>query len=314
MPSPSLPRPGPPEPPQAVSSSPRPAAPTVERRAERVETWSMGASIRGPSRRTRRKHGADGPPGPRTGRPRTGVRPAFGEARPWARSPVPRGRCAVPREGPVRLDVGRCGRARSSLRRRLGRTSVPPRPLLVRTRACALLASVALLGAGCGGGSAVPADPSVTVDPGGFVPTADAGANTVGRVNTLVTLDGRASKDPEGGALTFRWVQAEGPTVPFSSVTDAQPTFTPTVAGTYVFDLLGDDDTGLESSPSTVTVVVIDDLAPQPRRAPAAVARAAGLRHAAFLAVPPAPLPPAVLLADGLTRNVQVVDLASDPA
>ncbi|MFO0600650.1 MAG: myxosortase-dependent M36 family metallopeptidase [Myxococcaceae bacterium] len=46
-----------------------------------------------------------------------------------------------------------------------------------------------------------------------------------------VTLDGSASQDADGQALTYQWVQVAGPAVTLSSTTARQPTFTaPTIA------------------------------------------------------------------------------------
>jgi hypothetical protein len=171
-------------------------------------------------------------------------------------------------------------------------------------RACASLSVVVLLAAGCGRGGGG--------DPANLLPVADAGPDTVGRVNTQVTLDGSASGDSEGATLTFRWDQVEGPLAVLSSLTAERPAFTPTVPGTYVFDLIVEDDLGLPSAPVHVTVVVIDDGAATPRRAPAAVARAAGLRHAAFLSAAPGVMPSSVVLSDGSARSVVLVDVASD--
>ena len=71
---------------------------------------------------------------------------------------------------------------------------------------------------------------------------ANAGSTQTAIVNTLVTLDGTASTPASG---TYKWsvvqVPAHTPTVTVPSVngsTAAQPTFTPSVAGTYRFKLV----------------------------------------------------------------------------
>jgi len=106
------------------------------------------------------------------------------------------------------------------------------------------------------------------------VPSADAGVDRVRRVDTVVTLDGSASYDPDVAGLTFRWTQVSGPTAVLSSGSAIKPTFTPGVPGTYVFELTVSDSSDQKpSAPDRVSVIVIDDRAPTPRHAPAARAR-----------------------------------------
>jgi hypothetical protein len=147
------------------------------------------------------------------------------------------------------------------------------------------------------------------------VPTADAGVAQVIRVNQHAVLDGRGSLDPEGGALTLLWSQTEGVPVVFDDVSATRPTFTPSAPGTYVFALVV-QSSGLQSSPDTVTVQVVDDAAGLVRRPPAAEPRAGGLVHSVFLSVaPPGDLhaTPPVNRVAGLDLRAVVVDLAADP-
>lgn len=61
---------------------------------------------------------------------------------------------------------------------------------------------------------------------GNLAPIADAGPNQTASASEPVTLDGRASSDPEGQPLNYRWTQISGaPELTLSSNTDAQPSF-----------------------------------------------------------------------------------------
>jgi hypothetical protein len=57
-------------------------------------------------------------------------------------------------------------------------------------------------------------------------PTADAGADQNAAELSTVILDGRASADPDGDAITYAWLQIAGPGVTLSSASAAQPSFT----------------------------------------------------------------------------------------
>lgn len=89
-------------------------------------------------------------------------------------------------------------------------------------------------------------------------PVANAGADQNGIVDTEVTLDGRASSDPDGDGLSFQWRTISAPSGVTVSLTGAgagfQTRFTPTVAGVYEIELTVSD--GELASRDTVRVTV----------------------------------------------------------
>lgn len=105
----------------------------------------------------------------------------------------------------------------------------------------------------------------VTTTPANTAPTANAGPNQTMYVNQLVTLDGRASSDPEGEPLTFNWT--EGGSNPQTGIlrgaASPQPGFTATTAGTYVFNLTVSDGRAT-STQASVTITVLSG-APAPQ-------------------------------------------------
>lgn len=87
-------------------------------------------------------------------------------------------------------------------------------------------------------------------------PTANAGAAREVLVGSVVTLDGRASTDPNGAQLTFQWTgtaRPAGSAALLSGANTAQPTFVADVAGPYSASLVVSNGI-TPSAPVTVTI------------------------------------------------------------
>ncbi|MCU1396491.1 MAG: hypothetical protein JWM34_4919 [Ilumatobacteraceae bacterium] len=79
------------------------------------------------------------------------------------------------------------------------------------------------------------------------------------RIGARVVLDGSASTDADGNAITYSWQQTGGTTVALTGADTAKPTFTaPTVVDTLTFALVVSDGV-LPSAPTTVTVRIVAD-------------------------------------------------------
>ena len=100
---------------------------------------------------------------------------------------------------------------------------------------------------------------TITVTAANVAPVADAGEDITVAEGATVTLNGNASSDPEGNALTYSWTQSAGPDVTVGGNTTATPTFTapkPLPVNTdFVFGLTVTDSGGLTDT-DTVTITV----------------------------------------------------------
>jgi len=71
----------------------------------------------------------------------------------------------------------------------------------------------------------------VTVEQVNHPPTADAGSDQTKAEGSIVTLDGTASQDPDGDAITYSWSQVSGPPATLSDATSPTPSFTTPLVG-----------------------------------------------------------------------------------
>ncbi|HEY9159531.1 MAG TPA: PKD domain-containing protein [Desulfomonilia bacterium] len=88
-------------------------------------------------------------------------------------------------------------------------------------------------------------------------PHAEAGDNQTAAWNTLVTLNGGGSYDPELHALTYSWAFTSRPTNSNATLTGAttvSPSFTPDKTGVYIITLTVSDGVNTASDSVTVTV------------------------------------------------------------
>ena len=88
-------------------------------------------------------------------------------------------------------------------------------------------------------------------------PVANAGGSQTVTPGARVSLNGSASRDPDGDPLTFLWRQTAGSAVTLSSPSSVSPTFlAPGAAAALTFSLTVTDSKGLASAASSVTVTV----------------------------------------------------------
>jgi YD repeat-containing protein len=120
-------------------------------------------------------------------------------------------------------------------------------------------------------GTLASAPDSVVISTANSRPLADAGAAQNVATGATVQLDGSASRDADGDALTYAWslsTRPAGSTAALNDPSVVNPTFVADRAGTYVAQLIVSDGT-LASVPVTVMVT-----ATTPNRPPVAVAAA----------------------------------------
>lgn len=107
----------------------------------------------------------------------------------------------------------------------------------------------------------VDSDPDhTTVSTHNSKPVAFAGADQSSEVNTVISLDGRASTDVDGDSLTYQWSFTTTPADSAAALTDATsvaPSFTLDKPGTYVVQLMVSDGT-LTSDPARVTITTLN--------------------------------------------------------
>ncbi len=136
--------------------------------------------------------------------------------------------------------------------------------LLARRTARGLITALMLTAlAACGGGGGGDDGTNNTA------PVADAGADQTVATGSLVTLDGGASRDANGDALTYAWTLATpaGSAAALSSSSVVSPTFTADVDGIYTATLVVNDGTA-DSLADQVRVTAAGNRAPNANAGP----------------------------------------------
>jgi len=91
-------------------------------------------------------------------------------------------------------------------------------------------------------------------------PTADAGPDQNVNEETIVTLDGSNSFDPDDGIASYQWKQIAGAPVSLSNPQSVQPTFLAPNVGTdgvsFIFELTVTDFSSLQSTDTTIVNVI----------------------------------------------------------
>ncbi|NML19343.1 T9SS type A sorting domain-containing protein [Pseudoflavitalea sp. G-6-1-2] len=98
------------------------------------------------------------------------------------------------------------------------------------------------------------------------LPIANAGADfTVFLPNPVIKLDGRASNDPDGSIVSYKWTRIKGPgTVTISGDATAQATVANAIAGVHEFELVVKDNRGgIDKDTVAITVKEKPNVAPK---------------------------------------------------
>jgi len=92
-----------------------------------------------------------------------------------------------------------------------------------------------------------------------LAPIANAGPDQSVSINSVVTLDGSLSYDPNEDEISYSWTQIEGSLVSLEDSATKNPRFTARIAGEYKFSLVVIDDKGASSLPDEVVITVLED-------------------------------------------------------
>jgi len=105
-------------------------------------------------------------------------------------------------------------------------------------------------------GSVDSAPASVSLSTANAAPVANAGPDQTVPLGSLVSLDGSASRDPEGALVSYNWSltgKPVGSNAALNGSNSVNPGFTADLPGDYVVQLIVNDGT-LASAPDTVTI------------------------------------------------------------
>ena len=103
------------------------------------------------------------------------------------------------------------------------------------------------------------ANVTVTAAVANVAPVANAGKDSASNTGKLVQLDGTASSDANGDALSYTWRMISNPLFSYNvlnGANTAKPSFTPITAGDFVFGLVVNDGR-VSSAEARVTVSVV---------------------------------------------------------